>query len=69
MASQPVLEGLVGEEEGGRGRGMWWGGEGEVVGGVGCVCVWVVGDGVEGVSGGAVMVASGSPMPSSSHVW
>lgn len=60
MASQPVFEGLVGEEEG-RARGMCLGGGGEVVGGVG--------SGVEGVSGGAVMVESGSPMPSSSHVW
>jgi len=58
MASQPVFEGLVGEEEG-RGRGMCLGGGGEVVGGVG--------SGIEGVSAGRVMVASGSPMPSSSH--
>lgn len=62
MASQPVFEGLFGEDEGsGRGRGMCLGGGGEVVGGVG--------SGIEGVSAGRVMVASGSPMPSSSHVW
>jgi hypothetical protein len=61
MASQPVFEGLIGEDEGrGRGRGMCCGGGGEAVG---------RGDGVEGVSGGAVMVASGSPMSSSFHCW
>jgi len=57
----------VGEEEEGRGRGrgMCCGGGGEDIG-------WGGGDvsdsGVEGARR-PVMVESGSPMPSSSHVW